>query len=79
MSINISADTGEMRERYGRDKNNLSRAGIPFYKGDYCDDGRDKGFLSASLFFAATLIAMIGTIVVEFDFHIRLNEFSFAG
>jgi hypothetical protein len=30
-----------MKERYGRDKNNLSRAGTPFYKGDSNDDGRD--------------------------------------
>ena len=33
--------TGEMKERYGRDRNNHSRAGTPFYKGDSCDDGRD--------------------------------------
>jgi hypothetical protein len=36
--------TGGMRERYGRDKNNLSHAGIPLYKGFSNDDGRDEGF-----------------------------------
>ena len=34
---------GEMKERYGRDKNDLSRAQSPFYKGDFSDDGRDGG------------------------------------
>ena len=33
--------TGEMKERYGRDKNNLHRSEMPFYKGDSSDDGRD--------------------------------------
>ena len=32
-----------MKERYGRDKNDLSRAQSPFYKGDFSDDGRDGG------------------------------------
>jgi hypothetical protein len=36
--------TGEMKERYGRDKNNLSRAGTPFCKGNSSDDGRDGAF-----------------------------------
>jgi hypothetical protein len=30
-----------MKERNGRDKNNLHRAESPFYKGDSSDDGRD--------------------------------------
>ena len=33
--------TGEIREGYGRDENNLSRAETSFYKGDSNDDGRD--------------------------------------
>jgi hypothetical protein len=32
---------GEMKERNGRDKNNLHHAGTSFYKGDSGDDGRD--------------------------------------
>jgi hypothetical protein len=36
--------TGGIRERYGRDKNNLSRAGTALYKGNSSDDGRDEGF-----------------------------------
>jgi hypothetical protein len=35
-----------MKERYGRDKNYLSRARIPFCKGDSSDDGRDGAFFS---------------------------------
>jgi hypothetical protein len=30
-----------MKERNGRDKNNLHRAESPLYKGDSSDDGRD--------------------------------------
>jgi hypothetical protein len=30
-----------MKERYGRDEKNLSRAETPFCKGDSDDDGRD--------------------------------------
>ena len=30
-----------MKERYGRDKYNHSHAGIPFYTGNSCDNGRD--------------------------------------
>ena len=37
---------GEMKERYGRDENNLSRAQTPMYKGDSKGYGRDEGFLS---------------------------------
>jgi len=37
---------GEMKERYGRDKKNLSHAEPPFYKGILSDYGRDEGFLS---------------------------------
>ena len=36
--------TGEIRERYGRDENNPSRAQTPLYKGYPSDDGRDEGF-----------------------------------
>jgi len=35
--------TGEIRERYGRDENNPSRAQTPLYKGDSSDYGRDEG------------------------------------
>jgi len=38
--------TGEMKERYGRDENDLHRAQTPLYKGVSNDDGRDEGFLS---------------------------------
>jgi len=38
--------TGEIRERYGRDENNPSRAQTPLYKGYPSDDGRDEGILS---------------------------------
>ena len=34
--------TGEMKERYGRDENDLSHAETPFYKGDSEDNGRDE-------------------------------------
>jgi len=34
--------TGEMRERYGRDENDLSRAQSPLYKGNPSDYGRDE-------------------------------------
>ena len=34
--------TGEMKERYGRDENDLSHAEPPFYKGDSEDNGRDE-------------------------------------
>jgi hypothetical protein len=37
---------GEMKERYGRDKNNLSHAETPLCKGYSSDDGRDQRFLS---------------------------------
>jgi hypothetical protein len=33
--------TGEMKERYGRDEKDHSRAGTPFHKEDSNDDGRD--------------------------------------
>jgi hypothetical protein len=38
-----------MKERYGRDKNNLFRAGTPFYKGNSSDDGRDGEIFRLSL------------------------------
>ena len=37
---------GEMKERNGRDENNLSHAETPFYKGIPSEYGRDEGFLS---------------------------------
>ena len=40
--------TGEIRERYGRDENNPSRAQTPLYKGYPSDDGRDEGIFIAS-------------------------------
>ena len=33
---------GEMKERYGRDENDLSHAEIPLYKGNPSDYGRDE-------------------------------------
>ncbi len=65
-----------MSERYVRDKNNLSHGEAPLSKGDSNDDGRDEGFLLSCFFFAATLVAMVGTIVVEFDFDVRLDKFT---
>jgi len=38
--------TGEMKERNGRDENNLSRAQTPFHKGDSDDYGRDERFFA---------------------------------
>ena len=38
--------TGEMKERNGRDENDLSRAQIPLYKGDSDDYGRDERFFA---------------------------------
>ena len=35
--------TGEMKERNGRDENNLSHAETSLYKGDSSDYGRDEG------------------------------------
>jgi hypothetical protein len=32
---------GEIKERNGRDKNNLHHAETPFYKGNSSDNGRD--------------------------------------
>jgi hypothetical protein len=47
LSIAISAlCDGGMMERYGRDKNYLSRAGSLLYKGFPNDDGRDERFFS---------------------------------
>ena len=43
--------TGEIREGYGRDENNLSRAETPFYKGDSSDDGRDEAIFAMLLLF----------------------------
>jgi hypothetical protein len=51
--------TGEMKERYGRDKNNLSRAEHPFYKGDSSDDGRDGAFFTPLLIIANYFTAEI--------------------
>jgi hypothetical protein len=34
--------TGEMKERYGRDENDLSHADSPLYKGNSSDEGRDE-------------------------------------
>ena len=34
--------TGEMKERYGRDENNLSRTQTPLNKDDSIDYGRDE-------------------------------------
>ncbi len=59
-----------------RDKNNLSHGGAPLCKGDSNDDGRDEGFLLPCLVFAAALVAMVGTVVVEFDFDVGLDEFA---
>ena len=36
--------TGEIRERYGRDENDLSRPQTPLYKGDSDNYGRDENF-----------------------------------
>ena len=48
-----------MKERYGRDKNNLSRAEHPFYKGDSSDDGRDGAFFTPLLIIANYFTAEI--------------------
>ena len=37
-------ETGEIRERYGRDENDLSHVETTLYKGDSEDDGRDERF-----------------------------------
>ena len=59
--------TGETRERYGRDKNNLSRAKTPIYKGISEDDGRDGGiFMHAALAytFLKFLTLFLGTFQI---------------
>jgi hypothetical protein len=40
--------TGEMKERNGRDKNDLSHAETPLYKGIPSDYGRDERFFFKS-------------------------------
>ena len=44
LSISTYFVTGEIWERYGRDKNYLSRPETPLYKGISEDDGRDGGY-----------------------------------
>ena len=61
---------GEIWERYGRDKNYLSRPETPLYKGISEEDGRDGGYLVFYRFLSVDDVYAFSRLVYLLSFQV---------